>query len=132
MRAYSADLRERVLAACEDGATTGEAAEAFAVSASWVRSLRRRFRETGEAGPRVRARCGPAPALAGHRDRLAALVASRPGLTAGEYRDLLGARVAVVTVWRALRRLGLTHKKSPPRGGAGPAGGRSRPGGVAG
>ncbi len=111
MRAYSMDLRERVLAACDGGESATEVAEAFSVSASWVRSLRRRVRETGEAGPRRRVRSGPAPAPAAHRERLAAPVRGRPGLTAGRYRELLGEPVAVVTVWRALRRLGLTHKK---------------------
>ena len=120
MRAYSMDLRRRVLAACDDGMGTAEAAETFAVSEAWVRRLRQRRRETGEVAPRVPAR--PAPALAAHADRLLALVRTSPGLTAGECRDRLGVGVAVVTVWRALRRLGLTHKKSPPGGRAGPPG----------
>lgn len=111
MRAYSMDLRVRVLAACEGGMSSPEAAEAFSVSESWVRTLRRQFRATGEVAPRTRSRCGPAPALAAHAGRLAELVRGSPGLTAGEYRELLGEPVAVVTVWRALRRLGLTHKK---------------------
>jgi len=33
--------------------------------------------------------------------------------TAAEYRDRLGVDVTAVTVWRMLRRLGLTFKKSP-------------------
>ena len=132
MRAYSMDLRLRVLAACDDGVGTAEAADTFAVSEAWVRRLKQRRKATGEVAPRTPARRGPAPALAAHADRLLALVRERPGLTAGEYRDRLGAGVAVVTVWRALRRLGLTHKKSAPGGRAGPAG-RGRPAaGVAG
>jgi putative transposase len=130
MRAYSMDLRVRVLAACDDGMGTAEAAEAFSVSPAWVRRLKQRRREGGGIGPRAPAR--PGPALAPHADRLLALVRGHPGLTAGEYRDRLGVGVSALTVWRMLRRLGLTHKKSPPGGRAGPAGGRRGPGGLAG
>ena len=127
MKPYSMDLRERVLAACDGGMGTAEAAEAFAVSPAWVRRLKQRRRETGETGPRT-ATPGPTPALAPHADRLRELARDYPDLTAAEFRDRLGVRVAAVTVWRALRRLGLTHKKSlsgrpsrtaptPPRSG---------------
>jgi transposase len=112
MKPYSMDLRARVLAACDEGMGTAEAAETFSVSPAWVRRLKQRRRETGSVEPRA-ATPGPKPALGPHADRVRALVRDCPGLTAGEYRDRLGVAVAVVTVWRALRRLGLTHKKGP-------------------
>ena len=112
MRAYSTDLRARVVAACEGGMGTAEAADTFAVSPAWVRRIKQRFRDHGELAPRRPERPGPAPALAADHDRLRQAVRDAPGLTAAEYRDRLGLGVAVVTVWRALRRLGLTHKKS--------------------
>ena len=115
MRAYSMDLRVRVLADLDDGMTTGEVADAHRVSSAWVRRLAQRRRRTGEVAPRV-GRPGPTPALAAHHDRLRELVRDHPGLSAGEYRDRLGVAVATVTVWRALRRAGLTHKKSPAGG----------------
>jgi transposase len=132
MRAYSMDLRVRVLAACDDGLGTTEAAEAFAVSPAWVRRLKQRRKATGEVGPRIPATRGPAPALAGQADRLLSLVRECPGLTAGEYRNRLGTSVSVLTAWRMLRRLGLTHEKSPPGGRAGQARGGRAAGGVAG
>jgi len=128
MRAYSMDLRERVVAACDDGLGTAEVAETFAVSASWVRRLQQRRRETGSIAPRVPARHGPAPVLAAEAERLCAAVRDHPGETAADYRDRLGLAVTPLTVWRMLRRLGLTFKKSrsapasrtaptsPPRG----------------
>jgi transposase len=130
MTPYSLDLRERVLAACDEGMGTAEAAEAFSVSPSWVRKLKQQRRETGSIAPRV-GTPGPKPALAPHADRLRALVRDQPDRSAEEYRDRLGVDVAPVTVWRALRRLGLTHKKSPPGGRAGPAGRGRGPGPVA-
>ena len=134
MRAYSDDLRLRVLAACDDGMGTAEAAETFTVSPAWVRRVKQRRRDGGEVSPRVPARRGPAPRLAAHADALAACVRAAPGVTAAEVRDRLGLGVSVVTVWRALRRLGLTHKKSrsrPPSGTARtwpPGGPTGRPG----
>lgn len=130
MRAYSMDLRVRVLAACDAGDGTAEVAEAFSVSEAWVRRLKQRRREAADIGPRAPAR--PGPALAPHADRLLAVVRATPGLTAAEYRDRLGVGVSALTVWRMLRRLGLTHKKSPPGGRAGPAGGGRPAGGLAG
>ena len=113
MQSYPMALRVRVLAACDDGWDTAEVAEEFSVSTAWVRRLKQRRRETGEIAPRRPARSGPRRALEAHDDCLAELVRGHPGLNAEEYRDRLGVRVAVVTVWRALRRLGLSFKKSP-------------------
>jgi transposase len=51
--------------------------------------------------------------LAAQAERIRQFVAEHPGLTAGEVRERLGLAVSVLTVWRMLRRLGLTFKKSP-------------------
>ncbi len=51
MKAYSMDLRERVLAACDEGMMTAEVAEALAVSPAWVRRLKQRRRQAGEVAP---------------------------------------------------------------------------------
>ena len=112
MTPYSIDLRQRVLTDCDAGLGTTAAAEKYAVSESWVRKLKQQRRETGSIVPRT-ATPGPPPTLAPHADRLRELVRATPGLSAAEYRDRLGVEAAPVTVWRALRRLGLTFKKSP-------------------
>ena len=131
MKEYSMDLRQRVLADCDAGLTTLATARKHRVSTAWVRRLKQRRRETGEVAPRRPARRGPARLLDGHDDRLRALARAEPGLSAAEYRDRLGVAASPLTVWRALRRLGLTFKKrrsarrnkigrmSPPRGSAG-------------
>jgi transposase len=117
MRAYSVDLRQRVIDDCDAGMGTKAVAAKYAVSPSWVRKLKKQKRDTGSIEPLV-ATPGPKPTLAPHEDRLGELIRANPDRTAGEYRALLGADVAVVTVWRAIRRLGFTHKKSAPRGRA--------------
>lgn len=126
MKAYSMDLRERALAAGADGTSAAEVAETFGVSASWVRRRRQRHEASGSAAPRTPSRSGPPPALAPHHDRLRGLVRDHPGLTAAEYHGRLGLPVSALTVWRALRRLGRTYKKSPPGrpSRTGPASGR--------
>lgn len=130
MKAYSLALRERVPADRDAGAATKAVAGKYSVSPSWVRKLRQHRRETGSTEP-LTATPGPKPTPAPHADRLRELVRDAPDLSAGEYRDRPGVRVAVVTVWRALRRLDLTHEKSPPGGRAGPARRDRRPGPVA-
>ncbi len=65
MAAYSMDLRERVVAACDEGFDTrAEVAERFSVSESWVRRLLQRRRETGSIAPKPRGG-GKAPAFDG-------------------------------------------------------------------
>ena len=106
----SMDLRTRVLADCDAGLKAGAIAEKFSVSPAWVRRLLQRRRESGEVAPRM-GRPGPTPRLAAEADRLRQAVKDEPDLSAAEYRDRLGLACSVVTVWRALRRLGLTFKK---------------------
>jgi transposase len=109
-RPLSMDLRTRVLADYDAGLKTGAVAEKFSVSPAWVRRLVQRRRESGELAPR-KGRPGPKPKLADQHDRLREAVHATPDLGAGEYRDRLGLPCSVVTVWRSLRRLGLTFKK---------------------
>lgn len=120
MRAYSVDLRQRVIDDCDTGVGTKAVAAKYSVSPSWVRKLKKQKRDTDSIEP-VAVTPGPKPALAAHDDRLRAMVRANPDRTAAAYRALLGVGVAVVTVWRAVRRLGFAHKKSPPRGRAEPA-----------
>jgi|SRR5579871_2014365 len=111
MKAYSMDLRQRVLADCDKGTATSAVAAKFSVSPAWVRRLKQRRRQAGEVGPR-KGRPGPARTLAGAGDAaLAELARREPDLSAAEYRDRLGLAASAVTAWRALRRLGLTFKK---------------------
>jgi transposase len=116
MRAYSTDLRQRVLDGCDAGLGTRAVAGKFSVSESWVRRLKQRRREGGSIHPRKAGNPSPA-VLAPHHDALRELVARRPDATLVELRDRLadqrGVSVSVATLWRALDALRLTFKKSP-------------------
>lgn len=105
------DLRVRIFQARQTGETTSEVAERFEVSPAFVRRLMQRQRQTGSLAPSS-ARRGPQPQLAEHVDRLRALNAEEPDLTPSEIRTRLGVKVAAITIWRMLRRLNLTFKKS--------------------
>jgi transposase len=114
-RAYSQDLRERVMAAVESGTGAYAAASVFQVSVSYVYKALGRRRATGETHARPWAG-GPKPKLAPHDDALRARVLSEPDATLAELRAWLieerGVKVCVGCLWKRLRRLGLTLKKS--------------------
>jgi transposase len=115
MRAYSMDLRERVLADWDAGLGTNAVARKYRVSPEWVRKLRRQRDATGDIRPR-RGRTGPKPKLAAYVEQLTELVQESPDATLAELREKLGLKVSVVTLWRVLKKLGLVLKKSPARG----------------
>ena len=111
-RAYSQDLRERVLAAVEAGEGVDEAADRFAVGRStayrWVTAAREEGRRAAK-----RQGGGPQPVISGAvAAALRRLLEKDNRLTLAEYRDRLaaatGVRVHLWTVGRALRRLGWT------------------------
>lgn len=106
----SMDLRVRILAAYDAGETTKAVAKRFAVSPACARRIKQRRRETGEVAPK-KGTPGPKPKLADQHGRLRDAARAEPDLYAREYRERLGLACSVLTVWRALRRLGLTVKK---------------------
>lgn len=114
MQAYSLDLRERVVADREAGLQTAEVAHKYRVSPAWVRRLMQRYRESGQVAPKRRTQY-QAPLLAPYLRHLEALIAAQPDATLAELRSALGVAVSLTPVWRAVRRLGLTVKKSPTR-----------------
>jgi transposase len=112
--AYSQDLRDRVIAARDRGIKTKQVADLLLVSASWVRRVMQRRRQTGETTPRPR---GGATVVKIDLDRLRQLVRERPDATARELHQRLGADCGVSAVDMALRRAGLSFKKrrsTPP------------------
>ena len=111
MRAYSIDLRERVLRNSDAGLMADIVAERYHVSGSWVRWLKQRRRETGEIGPRPQ-RYGPRRKLEPHVHTLAALIAEQPDRTLAELQEALGIPVSLPTICRAVKQLGLPVKKN--------------------
>ncbi|MDO8794558.1 MAG: hypothetical protein Q7J25_08070 [Vicinamibacterales bacterium] len=113
MRAYSMDLRERVLRDSDAGMMADTVAEKYHVSGSWVRLLKQRRRDTGDVAPRQQ-RYGPRRKLASHVHTLQALIDEQPGRTLAELQDALGISVSLATIWRAVKALGITVDKNGP------------------
>ncbi len=116
MKAYSIDLRERVVAACDAGdATREQIAVRFSVSVAWIRKLIRQRRETGSIDPK--------PHGGGHARafddqaarRLREAVRADDDAPLEELNLAVGGACCPSAVHRALARLGITRKKS--RGG---------------
>src|SRR6188472_3902444 len=92
-RAYSTDLRERALAACEAGeGRQSEIARVYRIGERTLSGWLRTAREEGRRSPKPR-RGGRAP-LGGEREALAGLVAERNDATLAEYADRLAERAA--------------------------------------
>lgn len=113
MNAYSMDYRQSVAAARQDGMPMAEITETFGCSASWVRRLLQRQRETGNLEPRPRRSPDQRKLDDRQRDRLSEFVQQRPDATLAELITALDLKVHASTVCRALKVMGLPLKKSP-------------------
>src|SRR5215212_4914915 len=111
MKAYSMDLRERVLRDLDAGLVTSTVARKYAVSPAWVRRLKQRRAATGEVAPR-RQRHGRVPAWVAHADAIRDAVRQAPDATLDEYRRRFRLPLSRAALARALVVLGLTRKKS--------------------
>src|SRR4051794_17234802 len=113
MNAYSMDLRERVVAACDRGeGTREEIAKRFGVGVAWVYRLLQPRRQSGSIAPRPHGG-GQKPAFdPPASDRLRQAVADCPDATLEELRAAAGVACGTSAVHRALKRMGLPRKKS--------------------
>jgi transposase len=113
-RAYSLDLRERVVASVARGKSCRTVAALFDVSVASVVKWSQRARVTGS--PAAKRMGGKRPyVLEGERSWLLARLSEKPDLTLhallGELRKR-GVVVACDTLWRFLRRQGISFKKN--------------------
>lgn len=117
MRAYSTDLKERLVRAVADGQPMREAARRFGVAVTTVKRAVVQQRETGSLErkpiPGCPRRIGPG---SDQEAQLRARLEAAPDATVLEHcawwAEQTGQQVSEATMWRAIRRLGWTHKKS--------------------
>lgn len=111
-------LREPSVAFVEEGHSHRVAAARFRVSINFVNDMVILTRETGGLVPPAQGNCGGHGKLGRLRDWIAAHMAAKPGLALDdlvvEIADEHQITVHRVSVWRALRTLGLSHKRRPP------------------
>jgi len=114
MRAYSTDLRERIVRVVADGQPMREAARRFGVSVSAVKRYIVRQQETGSL-QRTPIPGGPRKIGREQEAILLARLGAAPDATVLEHcawwAQHQGQHLSEATMWRAMRRLGWTHKK---------------------
>ncbi len=120
MKAYSKDLRLKVLEAVDRGMPRRQIAEIFGVSMPTIKRWLKRRRETREVEPKP-IPGPPARKRAALEKALPSQLRANPDFTLEEHRELFeetyGVSVSTASVSRAFERLGLPLKKrrsSPP------------------
>lgn len=115
-RAYSQDLRVRVVEAIEEGASQQEAAERYGVGKATAGTWSRRKRATGGVAPGKQGR-PEGSKLDAHEDFILALVEANRDITLSEIAEKLdaerGVRAVVSQIWYFFDRRGITFKKRP-------------------
>src|SRR5436309_10576390 len=116
MKAYSQDLRERVLRAVDQGYPRSEIVQLFGISLSTLKRYLKQRREEGHVCPkaipgrpskkRAQVEAGVLPQLQAHDD---ATLEQHCAM----WEQAHGERVSRWTMSRAIKRLGWTRKKSP-------------------
>jgi transposase len=125
----SVDLRQRVIAAyqAKEGSQR-QLAERFKVSLSFVRDLRRHYRETGTVEPKPHGGGAVAKLGAVQLPIVEALIDAQPDALLEElcerFAQNSGIQVSPSTMQRATHRLGLSVKKNIDRGRAADATGQ--------
>lgn len=120
MKAYSLDLRQKIVARYEEGnISQRELARQFRVAVSFVETLLKRYRETGNVGAKVRTKQTPTKLNEEQLDVLAQLVEAQNDATLEELRERLrektGVSVSCSTIHRMLIKLNLSFKKNLSR-----------------
>ena len=112
-RAYSQDLRDRVIDAAFSGTSARQAADRFGIGVATPIRWVRRARETGDRTPGRQGQPRRSK-LDPHRDYILGLVEAIPDMTISEMLERLakerGVRASRATLWVFLDRCGLTFK----------------------
>jgi transposase len=114
MRAYSTDLKERLVRAVAAGQPMREAARRFDVAVTTVKRAVVQQRETGSL-ERKPSTGRPRAIRRDQEEALWARLEAAPDATLQEHcawwAEQYGQQLSEATMWRAIRRLGWTHKK---------------------
>jgi transposase len=128
MRAYSMDLRERVVAAVDRGMTQEQAATIFGVSVNTVGRYRARRRDTGSLAPTAH-RHGPVPEKKARVQAwLPARLDAAADATLAEHTAALAEQTGVVVSTATMSRAITTLPADDPAQALTPRGRRRRPG----
>src|SRR5271156_92229 len=124
-RAYSQDLRDRVLAASAEGHSARQIAARFEIGVSTAIVWIRREKVTGVKSALLRGH-PQGSKLDSHAEFLLGLVADTPDITLHEMKfelkERLGLSAAIGTIWKFFDLRDMTFKKNGTRSGARAAG----------
>ena len=109
--AYSMDLRQRVVSAAGSGESITLVSRRFSVVRGTVRNWIARHHR-GELAPGTPGPKGSVKLTAADEQLMRQTVAQQPGITAKQLMPMLSVQVVESTVCRALKRLGLSLKRS--------------------
>jgi transposase len=116
MRPLSQDLRERIIAARERGAGTGEVCRRFGVSRKSVERFWKQHSLTGACRPK---KIGGYRRLEKHDRTLRRWIAEQSELTLNglqkRCREQLKVTIGITALWHRLEQLGLSYKKNDAR-----------------
>lgn len=110
--AHPVQLRKKVLAARARGESASSIAQRFEIGERTVYRLQRRERDGQPVTPAKTGPRRPTKLNADDLRLLRELIEREPGVTAQAAGKRLSVRVAISTVCRAWKRMGLTLKKS--------------------
>ena len=114
MKAYSIDLRKRVLAAYDSGEySLNQIAKQFQVTTRWIQKLRQQRKQEGSIAPKPQNQ-GRKPVFQGKNlEKLELFINAHPDATLEETkRHFLGVvECSIVTIHNTLKRLELRYKK---------------------
>ena len=123
MRAYSPDLRAKIMAAVDAGMTKSQAARTFGVGLATIKRYAALRREQGTLDPKPHPGRPPTIRSEQQKEGLRAQLVAYPAAFLDEYCDLweaqTGVRLSISAMSRTIRRLGFTRKKGrwvPPSG----------------
>ena len=115
-RALSVDLRKRVIAAIEAGASCRQAAKQFGISASSAIRWHALSKARDGVTPQRQGGDRRSKRIEGHADAILGELARIPDITLADLRSALagqGIAVSVAGLWRFFERRQITLKKSP-------------------
>ena len=114
MKAYSQDLRQRVLRAIDHGKSQAEVAEMFAISTATIKRYLKARRERGHVLPKAIPGC-PSIKRAALQAGLEEQLRTHPDATREQYCQMWeashGVKVSPASISRARMALGWTRKK---------------------
>ena len=116
MKAYSQDLRKRIVETVESGLNKSATARRFKVSLNTVKRYVKQFEQTNQLEPNLLPG-RPATFTPQKLDLLKAQIAAKPDATLQEQADHWfenqGDKLSPATFSRALKRMKISYKKKP-------------------